>query len=196
MPGWQRMVLGCLLGLPAWALAAGVLLNTYSEGDLPQAQRIRPPAGLLPFLMQSWDETDRALFDDCLHESPRLSPAAFFQIAQLDLNGDAHPDYFVRPASAPYCSAFYGAHLFRYWLITSHSGPHGPAYQIVLHNGSDEFRVLAASSHHYRDLQVISHNAVEIYTSIWRFDGHAYQPRSCRVRPVSGGRKTMPCPLQ
>ncbi|MBB3122411.1 hypothetical protein [Pseudoduganella violacea] len=145
--------------------------------------KIEPPAGVVKLILQS-EQEDTAQLRECLQDKGLRKNAIgkLFIAKAIQLNDDGLSDYFVRPALEPHCSAFYGAHLFRYWFVTTHRKNGKILYKIMLKGGGDGVRVLNTVSKGHRDLELIGHNAVEEYTSTWNFDGKQYQNTRCRKR--------------
>ncbi|WP_256079329.1 hypothetical protein [Massilia sp. YIM B04103] len=174
----MSLIFAALLALPS---PAQVLLSSTTEQDLDG--KIEPPAGVVKLIMQD-ERDDAAQLAECLQEKGLRKNAIgqFFMAKAIQLNDDGLTDYFVRPALEPYCSAFYGAHLFRYWFITAYRKNGKILYKIVLKGGGDGVRILDKVSNGHHDLELIGHNAVEEYTSTWSFDGKHYQNTRCRKR--------------
>ncbi|MRV73116.1 hypothetical protein GJ700_15510 [Duganella sp. FT92W] len=139
-----------------------------------------------------------AWLHECMTEKGfgKKATAKFFTAKALHLNGDGVTDYFVRPALRPYCQAFYGAHLFRYWFIIGHRMQGKTTYKIVFKNGGDEARILANVTNGYHDLALIGHTAAEAYTTTWRFNGKHYAQAGCirQVMGDNGWTGDSPCP--
>lgn len=111
-----------------------------------------------------------------------------FTVVKLSLNNDKYPDYFVRPALAPYCSCFYGAHLFRYWFVTSHEAEGKTRYTMSFRSGGDGVRVLPSVTNNFHDLQLQSHTALELFTTTMKHDGTRYVPHDCFVEKFDNGK--------
>ena len=175
----------------ACSASAQVLLHSETESELKDS--VVPPEGVVNLILRD-EPSDASYFGECMAEGSRTA-REFFTSSLLDLNHDGSPDYFVRPALRPYCGAFYGAHLFRYWLVTSHRKGGRISYRIVFKSGGDEATVLSHSTNGYRDLVLVGHNALESYTSTWHFNGSKYEPGSCtkRVFQQSGPSKLSEC---
>ncbi len=93
-----------------------------------------------------------------------------FSTEAIWLNNDGLMDYFVRPAIEPYCDAFYGAHLFEYWLVVSYRNHGKIGYRVVFKNGGDEARVLGRKSPmDIMHLELVGHTAIDAETSTWHF---------------------------
>ncbi|UTY59229.1 hypothetical protein [Massilia sp. erpn] len=177
----RRVLSFIFLALLASPSLAQVLLSSATEQDLDG--KIEPPAGVVKLIIQD-EQDDAAQLGECLQEKglKKTAIGKFFMAKPVQLNDDGLTDYFVRPTLKPYCSAFYGAHLFRYWFVTSHRKNGKIFYKIILKSGGDEVRILSSVSSGYRDLELIGHNAVKEYTTTWNFDGKQYQNTRCSKR--------------
>jgi hypothetical protein len=159
-----------------------IILSSSTESDL--VDKIKPPRELIDLILRNEPADDVALLKECAAEEGS-SVAEFFSVAAIQLNKDRQSDYFIRPATQPYCFAFYGAHLFRYWFVASERKDGKPHYRIVLKNGGDEVRVLRSVSRGHHDLELVGHNAVEEDTSTWHFDGKKYAIVGCVRRAIA-----------
>ncbi|MFC0168650.1 hypothetical protein ACFFKC_11220 [Pseudoduganella danionis] len=164
-------------------LHAQVLMSSATESELIHATR--PPPEVVKLILHG-ETQDNLLFNECLRSSREhgMSANRFFSSRRIDLNGDELPDYFVRPALQPYCSAFYGAHLFRYWLVVGVRKNAKTDYQIVFAYGGDEVRVLRHRSNGYRDLELFGHTAEWEARSTWHYDGKRYVSTACSIRNI------------
>jgi hypothetical protein len=170
------------------------LFTTDSETEPPN--KVAPPKGLIEFILKGEDANDNRLLAECLEEKgfTKKQASIFFSIYKIDLNSDGLPDYFVRPALKPYCFAFYGAHLFRYWLVTAQMKNGQHIYYVAFKNGGDGVSILPTKTNGYRDLLVVGYNAVEEHQVTLAFDGNEYQTKSCVKNMFSEeGVKTGPC---
>lgn len=161
--------------------SAQVLMASNTESAL--AENVRLPQGVIDLIIKS-EPDDAGQLEACMANDggKRIPVADLFSAQAIRLNDDGLPDYFVRPALAPYCDVFYGAHLFRYWFVTTHRHKGKISYRIVFKAGGDEVRVLNHRTKGYRDLELVGHNAVKVATSSWRFDGKKYVIAGCILR--------------
>jgi hypothetical protein len=180
--------------LPVVCLGAPkILLSADTESELKN--KISTPKEIVQLIMQD-DQDDAKLFNECLIEKglEKDSASSFFDAVAIDLNDDGLPDFFVRPAIKPYCHVFYGAHLFRYWFVTSHRQNGKIHYKIAFKNGSDQVELLNSRTNNYRDLVSVGHSAVEFYTSTLRFNGREYESVNCKKQTFGLNDKiTSPC---
>jgi hypothetical protein len=186
-----------LLALPLTCTASPqVLLSADTESPLEGG--ITPPGEVVKLILRNERHDDVALLRECMAEQGfnRKSAAKLFTAKAIHLNSDGVPDYFVRPALTPYCHAFYGAHLFRYWFVTSHRMQGKTSYKIIFKSGGDEARVLASMTNGYHDLELMWHTAIVATVSTWRFNGKAYKDARCiqQVMGDDGWTGNTPCP--
>lgn len=179
------------------AASSQVLLSADTESPLKGG--MIPPRDVVQVILRG-EPDDVPLLNECMVEKeigPK-SAATLFTAKALHLNSDGVVDYFVRPALAPYCHVFYGAHLFRYWLVTSHRKHGKVTYKIAFKSGGDEARVLPSMTNGYHDLELMGHTAVVAQTSIWRFNGKEYRQAGCTVQVMgdNGWTDNAPCPSE
>ncbi len=173
--------LGFLILLPSTAFSTTQtpLFATSTEESLPSASP--PSVELLAALLASVDETDRSILADCLttDNKPASADVQYFETIMLpQLRADERV-HFVRPALTPRCLAFYGAHLFRYWLIVEKTGPNGPVYSVRYAGSADNAAILPSVSHKAHDIKETNCTAVDCFTAHLRFDGKRYTPFRC-----------------
>jgi len=161
--------------------SAQVLMASDTESEL--ARNVRLPKGVIDLIIKNEPDDARQL-EECMANDggERIPVADLFSAQAIRLNNDDLPDYFVRPALEPYCQVFYGAHLFRYWFVTTLRHKGKISYRIVFKAGGDEVRVLNHRTKGYRDLELVGHNAVKVATSSWRFNGKKYVVTGCILR--------------
>ncbi|GAB2867058.1 hypothetical protein GCM10027277_40010 [Pseudoduganella ginsengisoli] len=157
-----------------------------------------PPNEVVQLILRD-EPDDVAHVRECMVEKGlrKKYAAKLFTATSLHLNGDGIPDYFVRPSLEPYCAAFYGAHLFRYWFVVGHRNHGKISYHIIFKSGSDEARVLATMTNGYHDLELMGHTASTARVSSWRFNGKEYKPSRCidQVMGENGWTGSTPCPV-
>jgi hypothetical protein len=174
------LLLALLASLSGLA-SAQVLMASDTESEL--AQNVRPPQGVIDLIIKN-EPDDASRLEECMANDggEKIPLAELFSARALQLNNDDLPDYFVRPAIKPYCHAFYGAHLFRFWFVTSYRKNGKISYRLVFKAGGDEVRVLNPRTNGYHDLEMVGHNAIKVATSSWRFDGKKYVVTGCILR--------------
>jgi hypothetical protein len=171
-----------LFFFPVCAAAAEPIFWSAPEAEL--ANQISPPAGLIQFVVNGEDADDRHLLLECMQQQnlKKGEEAKLFTVVELSLADDSRKAYFVRPALKPYCLTFYGAHLFRYWFITSSVERKHAKYRTLFKNGGDGIGVLATRTNGYRDLLVFNHTAMSQFWTTLAFDGRKYEQVSCEQK--------------
>ncbi|MBV1775436.1 hypothetical protein KSF73_06870 [Burkholderiaceae bacterium DAT-1] len=169
-----------------------------NDTETPLSHPITPDPALIEFILsQEPDDLEQVI--GCLNdlEIPRGQVNRLFSVARVDLNGNHRKGYFVRPALKPYCFAFYGAHLYRYWLVSVHMVDGKPTYQIDFKNGGDGIQVLNSRTHGMHDLIANYALAYQMYHVRLQYDGRQYKSHRCIVDEYDNGMvtKTSKCTL-
>lgn len=105
----------------------------------------------------------------------------FFRKAALNLStkgDDRH--FFVRPASEPYYSPFYGAHIFKFWLVTEHG-------KLLLTTAADKFSVLPNVSNNMHDLMISQCYGGYCYDTTLVYSHGQYRNQSCQKTLIATG---------
>ena len=160
--------------------AEKTILRASTEEPTPGA--VRPSPSLAQAALRAIDKDDIKLLDGCLAERglKRGHHASLLRVVRIH-NQAGRTLWFVRPALEPYCSALYGAHLFRYFLIEELNGPSKPQYRIVFQNAGDAFAVYPRISHGLNDIEPAGCIASECRSARLSFDGNHYRPIRCEV---------------
>ena len=156
------------------------ILQASTELLTPGA--VRPSPSLTQGALRALDKDDIKLLDGCLADGKlrRGDPASLLRAVRIH-NRAGRTLWFVRPALEPYCSALYGAHLFRYFLIEELNGPPKPKYRIRFQNAGDAFAVYPRTSHGLNDIEPAGCIASGCRSARLSFDGHQYRPVRCKV---------------
>ncbi len=172
---------------PAQDSANGSLLASYSESHLAPA--VQAPRNVIELVLPV-EENDARIFGECMKEESlrKGQEQKLFLVSELDLNSDGVPDYFVRPALEPWCLAYYGAHLFRYWFVIGSGTPTSATYRVLIASGGDGVIVHRATTNGWHDIETISHTAVTRYNSVWKWNGDNYAQSSCTVSEYRDGK--------
>jgi hypothetical protein len=168
------------------ASAQKTLLESYTESKISHA--IAPPKDLIAYILASVPD-DAENFQQCMAENNLKygDEGKLFAVVKLSLNDDLYPDFFIRPTLQPYCQTFYGAHLFRYWFVTSKEVNGKNEHNMAFWSGGDGVKVLSSITNGYHDIQVLSHTAVELYTSTLKYNGTQYVESDCFVETFQDG---------
>jgi hypothetical protein len=158
------------------------------------------PLSLINALFSSVDENDFALFSKCLTELhiKKSRRYEFFKAVILPRITQSEIVYFVRPALEPYCSTFYGSHVFRYWLIVENNTSSKKEYRILYAGIGDYCEVLPSKHNGYFDIMEKNCTAIRCVDRKMHYNGCEYKPFSCReITSINEGRdqieKEVPC---
>ena len=123
----------------------------------------------------------------CEEINPRhLPPSKYFIAASIDINGDGLPDLVVQ--AGEFCLR--GAHNTPFWIFTKLPRDFEGGYQLVFKTQTDWLDIRKTSTNGYRDIADMGHTAVLVFTTILKFDGQKYQPRTCTVEDLRTKRVT------
>jgi len=119
-----------------------------------------------------------------------VPPVKYFIASAIDINGDRLPDLVVQ--AGEFC--LQGAHNTPFWIFTKLPVDVG-GYELVFKTQTDWLDIRKTSTNGYRDIAAVGHTAVTLFTTILRFDGQKYQPRTCTVEDVrTKGITRLACP--
>lgn len=167
--------------------------NTESE----LTSTVPAPAGLVQFILASEDADSRHQFRGCMQESDLKNgqEGALFSVAEINAVSNTEKVFFVRPALKPYCFAFYGAHLFRYWFVASSQLAKKHKYKILFKGGGDGIGVLPTRTNGVADLVAYGHTSVSQFWTTLAFDGHEFKEKGCARKDFQedGTLKSLPC---
>ncbi len=180
-PALRPVLLAALLwavASPVWAEDGGTRLDASTEAPLSGA--IRPPPPLARVVLDAIGADDRRDLDRCLaeEEPPGSDPASLLLAARVRA-GARRNLWFVRPALVPYCSALYGAHAFRYFLVEERIQAHRSRYRLLFQDGGDAFAILGRTSYGLNDVEATGCTAVSCRGMRLSFDGRTYRPVRC-----------------
>ncbi|MDD5035361.1 MAG: hypothetical protein PHE55_11460 [Methylococcaceae bacterium] len=170
-------VLFMTVAASAWADKA---LFSSSTEEIPEGASQVPPAVLKDILKPGGESevssNDLELLEECRQEKNPASKdySKFFVAKSVPLGDEGRTGYFVRPAAQPYCHAFYGAHLFRYWFVSIHLSGDQTKPKTLFSGASDAVSLLPGKTHGYHDIDSVSCIASGCDSSIYRFDGKRY----------------------
>lgn len=189
-----KIMMLLLLILPPPAFS-GPILKAGTE-EISVGEELPPPA-LVDFILANGkddaDSLSECLAQFNLKESERHK---LFKAVPLPKIKSTEDVYFVRPALDPYCGTFYGAHCFRFWLITQTGAAHRKKYRILYKGIGDWFEVLQSIHDGYFDIIEANCTAVDCIAVSMRYDGRKYVPFKCIKFVDENGReieKEVPC---
>jgi hypothetical protein len=115
---------------------------------------------------------------------PKGAYQSLFRSVSLPSTNKDEKLYFVRPSLEPYCQTFYGAHLFRFWLIAGTVDSIPMTYKVRYAGTGDYFEVLPSTSNGNYDIAETNCTAWRCLTVSKRFDGKKYEPFRCVEKTV------------
>jgi hypothetical protein len=158
-----------------------------------------PSVAVVQAIVSSLDQDDRDSLAECT-AAMKIRKAAvlrFFRSVALPNVNSGEEFYFVRPALKRYCHTFYGAHLFRFWLIAGGKGATPKTYKVRYAGAGDDFQVLSSISNGSYDIAETNCTAWRCLTVFMRFDGEQYLPFRCieKTGRENGGEveREVPC---
>jgi hypothetical protein len=108
----------------------------------------------------------------------------------VDINGDGVLDLVVQGTDA--CAM--GAHSTNFWVFSKSKTRFGVDFDLILSGPGDILEIGRKASNAYRDVTLSYHTALEMYSTIWKFNGGKYQPRECFIEDFkTNKRQRTPC---
>jgi hypothetical protein len=149
---------------------------------------VRRPVRLARDVLRQIVETER----ECLGNTDTSDAQAARDVAgsAIDINGDGAADVIAQGLSG----CFTGAHSTTFFVFSKSEVRLSPGYDLVLTTPADYLEVRRTSTNGYRDVETGYHTALEMYSTVWKFDGQKYQPRECAVETFrTRKRARVPC---
>ena len=117
---------------------------------------------------------------ECVAREPQVKHIApWFKASAIDLNADGRLDLVVQLSdSAPLC--LMGANIGPFWVLQRL----GHGYRKILRTHMLGISILRMKSQGFRDIEASQATAVDILTTIYRFNGTTYQPHGSKRRPL------------
>lgn len=168
-----------LLIAPIAVLAAEPILTASTETHSPD-ERI-PAQEIVEAMLQAAQPDDLESLASCATEqglTATQTRSLFSSVALPRLNATERV-HFLRPALQPYCFTFYGAHLFRYWLIVEREQAGAKHYAVLWSGIGDAFEVLPAITYGQYAIRETNCTATACRTRQLRFNGQAYSDARC-----------------
>ncbi|KMN34991.1 hypothetical protein VI26_13820 [Chromobacterium sp. LK1] len=171
-----------LLAWPLLALAApGAGFSSATEDETESWSRVEPAlAEAIVAHEEMREQVDELIKEHGLKQDYRQ----FFVARPIRLSRQHNGYWFVRPGSAPYYPAFYGAHAFMHWITQGE--------RVIYAGSSDAFSILPGSSHGLFDIEEAQCRVDRCYLVRLRYDGRRYVEAECTLRDLSSG-KSGPC---
>lgn len=124
-----------------------------------------------------------------MDEFREKNPADHFVASRISLNGDRLPDLLVQGRTI----CFMGAHNTTFWLFAQDTKRAG-RYTLVFDIHADGLALGRRRTNTFRDFEAMSHSAVQLFTSQYRFDGKKYVEYRCTVEEMGSNRpRRRPC---
>ncbi|MCW7541017.1 YdcF family protein [Aquabacterium sp. A7-Y] len=149
--------------------------------EVPTAGEETAPPALVDTVLEASDPADRDGIQECLSEFgiAKRHVNRLFRSVRLPSTEPNQTLYFVRPALKPYCMTFYGAHLFRYWLVEERRGPHRIRRTVRYFGAGDAFAVLPTQHAKMYDIEDTGCTASTCDVIRSEFDGSRYVATRC-----------------
>lgn len=171
----------------------------WSDTESELKSTVPAPAGLVQFILASEEAESRHQLRECVKEYGLKTgqEASLFSVVEIHGASDTKKVFFVRPALKPYCFAFYGAHLFRYWFVASTERAKNHKFEILFRGGGDGVGVLSTRTNGIADLVTYGHTAVSQFWVTLAFDGHKFTKKRCERKDFQedGSLQSLPCPV-
>jgi hypothetical protein len=136
---------------------------------------IHRPARITADVVKQILEFDPEMTENCgVNESDASGDLAG---SSLDINGDGVRDLVTQATGG----CFMGAHATHFWVFSKAETRLAPGYDLVFAAMADYLEVLRTKTNGFRDIETGNHTAVEMYMTLWKFDGEKYQAKECAV---------------
>lgn len=147
-------------------------VQTDFGSETPLTRPIKIPGNVLAELVKLENEQLMRCNDN-----RKTGLVKYFKASAIDINGDGLQDLIVQ--AGEYC--LQGAHNTPMWIFTRIGQRLAPGHELIFTTRTDWLEILNSSSNGYRDIKTAGHTALEVFTTVWKFDGATYQPRACTV---------------
>ena len=174
----------CLLAAPG-ASAHGSATAFSTEDSTAGWISIGEP--LARTLVAGSDKLERDMVQEAIKEEGLArNYRQFFRARKIALATSGRAAVFVRPASEPYYMPFYGAHIFRFWVVDA-------AGHVLLSSAADEVALLDAVHGGMRDLRVSQCRGGACYDTTEIFEHGQYRNGRCATRSIVTGATSVGC---
>lgn len=165
---------------------AAPILSANTETAVPGESV--PSETVVQPIIDSADQDELEGLAECMADLkiPKGACRQLFRAVALPGTNSSEEVYFVRPALEPYCHTFYGAHVFRFWLIAGARDATPKTYKVRYAGVGDNFEVLPSTTNGSYDIEVTNCTAWRCLTVSMKFDGKKYVPSRC-VETTSRG---------
>lgn len=143
---------------------------------------ISKPVKLPQSVLEQLSEFNNRRLADCqrMFDLRESNISKHFAASALRMNDDNEQDLMVQAQTR----CFMGAHSTTFWIFAKVEQRLFPGYDLIFSASTDWLEVMKTYTNGYRDIQTAGHTALEVYTTIWRFDGQKYQPRECTIEDL------------
>jgi len=179
-----------LLVITCWLLLASIcnaepVLSASTE--VPTKGESLASPSVVKVILAVEDKESVLLLDECVQELGLKENEyhKLFRSVKVRIWQDGKELFFVRPAIEPYCMAFYGAHLFRYWLVTVQIEAGKQKTRVLYAGGGDTFDILPVETLGYNDIVATGCTARGCSTAEVKFDGSKYVAFKCIMKTFS-----------
>lgn len=177
---WSVLTAVLLQGLlPVSGAHAKSLLETGTESPLQHEQA--PPPALAHYLWKHLDHDEQQLFRENCVGSGNKTPSAFrssLEYQQLPSVSPGEHLFFVRPIVKNWCIAFYGAHIFEFWLVAQNTQTQ--TFKTLLNDRADQVSVSDQITHQHYDVTVSNCTANSCFNTLLQYSGTAYTRQQCQ----------------
>ncbi len=162
--------------LPSRANCSETVFSASAE-SVSDIEKI-PASTMIDAILSDADNDDNENFSGCLKELhiDTANRHTLFRAVRLPKINHNENLYFVRPALEPYCHAFYGAHVFRFWLLSEKK----KTYKILHRGIGDVLQVLRKKHHGYYDVIIENWTALNSIVYRYHYSGKEYKPALCK----------------
>jgi hypothetical protein len=174
----------CVISFAQRNATKHLVTQTSFGVETPVKHPVNLPKDVLQQLVnQSAEELRTCLKMDGSNEA---ALPKYFVASAIDINNDGRRDLVVQ--AGKYC--LQGAHVTAFWIFTKGDKDYAN-YELVFTTHTDWLDVLPTSTNGYRDIREIGHNAVKLFTTVWRFGGQKYRPTDCTIQDALQRRKAI-----
>lgn len=156
--------------------------QTSFGSETPIKRRVKLPKDVLEQLASFDDGYVERCQESEFSREPNISN--HFAASPININNDRQQDLLVQAQTL----CFMGAHNTTFWMFAKVEQRLLPGYDLVFTLRADFLSVLKTSTNGYRDLETASHTALELYSTVWKFDGQKYQPRLCTIEDLNSNK--------
>jgi len=151
----------------SFAQANDILLSQSAESEsLPGS--IVPEEEMIKDILSSHDAE---LLNECVIDKKHPGQR-FFLKKKLSNTEESKTVYFLRPSIEPYCGAFYGGHIFQFWLINDKN-------KIIYAGAADGVTIFKTTHNGMYDIEVVHGGGWGISKTKMEFNGHEYKAVFC-----------------